>query len=423
VSEQVYPDVLGAIAGRERLELDTLQGVLGVFPPGVALGQPFEILLLLQSVIDRPQQVNVDVRLPRRDAAGRRLSFFLPKKQIRLTLGPGEVGVLYLPVVVQPPTSAARGYPVQVQVQVQASGAARRVRAPGLGRPPSVLDVSPFRLEVLRDVPFSGKGPQPGQLRTHIDVIPGKVRPGLFNPTSRYDTLWTARDYRRDQERLAEVAALGERVALDFTRGNVFYPLEKATRERFADVGLPLHPGESLFIARALTYVFEDAYQYQYEEAFGLRDMRWFQWLCSLLAQDEDVANRDRGELAIAFYEGAVYDAVRVTLPMVQLSARQHYGSSEEHRRYAEKVVQALQGVLPMDISYAYLPLIMGGVLLNLRLALRDENPWESLDLLDEARRGRARLLGTSIQPLMLTLDGLMQRAREMLAQSRVPRE
>ncbi len=415
-----YPDVLGTITGGERLELETLQCAVGVYPGGCALGQPFEVLVLLQSTIDQPQEVMVAVRLPRKDSAGRRLSFFMAKKQVRQRLAPGEVGVLQIPVVVQPPTPPARGYPVLIQLAAHPLAPPRLVRSPGAGRPPSVLGISPFRLEVLREVRYTAEAAE-GQLRARFDVIPGQVRAGLAHPPPKYEALWTAQDFRLEQEKIEGSIALAERVASEFTAANIFYHLEEVTRERYAQAGLPLHPGESLFITKTITYIYEDAYQF--ERDFELHEARWFQWLCSLLVREERKADEDRGVLtAQDLYFGALYDAVRVALPMVESAIGRRYGGKEEHRHYADKVVQAVQGNAPMDLSYAYLPLVMAGVTINMRVKTPYENLWESLDLLEEARLGRARLSGRKDNPILATVDDLIAAARELLTRSRVPR-
>jgi len=417
-----YPDVLGTITGGKRHELETVQCALGVYPVGSAVGQPFEILLLLQSLIDKPQEVVLAVRLPSKDTHGNRLSFLLPRKQVKVRLAAGEVGLMHVPVVAQPPTPPATGYPVMAKVVAQpAEKQYELIRPRGAGRPPSALSVSPFRLDVLREVLFSGEG-RGGDLRCRFDVIPGQVKLGLPKVDAKYEALWTAEDFSLEQGRIEASISQAEAISYEFTTANIFQLLEEATAEHYAAAGLPLHPGETLFITKAITYIFEDAYQY--EQDFDLYDARWFQWLCSLLVQNEDAALEDKGKLAAGeLYFGGLYDAVRVGLSVVRTTAGREYGSQEEQRAYAEKVVQAVQGNLPMDLSYAYLPLIMAGLQLHMRIKLRYENLWDSLALLEEAVAGRRRLAAGRNNPIFETLDVLLERAREMLIRERVPRE
>jgi len=417
--ETDYPDVLGTLTDGKRLELPSLQCAMGVFPGGSALGQPFELLVLLQSTIDQPQTVTLSVRLPRKDGSGRPLRFFLSKKQVTQVIEPG---VLHIPVVAQPPTPPARGYPVIVKIEAEPQAPPRMIRTPGPGRPPSTLGVSPFRLDVLKDVTYIGQG-KADELHARFDVIPGQVKIGLSNPTAKYETLWSRRDFQAEQKQIGQSIALAESVASEFTVTNIFHHVEEFTRERFGLAGLPLHPGESLFIAKAIIYVYEDAYRY--EQNYELYDARWFQWLASLLVREPDLAEEDRGVLAAGeLYFGAMYDAIMVGLNMVETATGERYGSLAEHRSYASRMVQAVQGAMPMDLSYAYLPLVLAGVTLNMRVKLHSENPWISLEMIEEARRGRAHLAGNGEETNIIfsALDGLIASAKELLVRSRISR-
>ncbi len=415
-----YPDVLGAITGGRRLEMETLQAAVGVHPGVTMHGQPFEVLVLLQSKVDRPQEVALAAQLPLRDSSGRRLSFFLPRRQLKVTLQPGEVGVVHLPVIAQPPTPPAPDYPLIVNLRVKAAPDAAPIRDAGSGRPPSALNISPFRLEVFKQVAFCADG-HAGELHCRFSLMSGAVPPGTFNPAPKYETLWTLRDFEQEREHLEQGRVIAERLAFDFTSHTVFYEVEERTRAAFAEAGMPLHPAEAVFVAKAITYVFDDAGQY--EQIYDLDRSRWFSWLRSLVMQDRAVARRAPGDLAGGdLYFAALYDAVWVGLPMVEIALNEVYGTPEEHRQYAEEVVRAIQGEA-LELGHAYLPLVMAGVLLNMRVTVRGENLWNNLDYLQEAMRGRARLYAGRNNPIMVGLAALVESARDLLHRSRVPRE
>src|SRR5258708_9576965 len=88
-----YPDVLGTITGGARLNVDFVQCALAAYPPSTAVGQPFEGLLLLQNMIDKPVQVDVTLQLPRKDVNGNRISMITAKDQAQVTLQGGETGL------------------------------------------------------------------------------------------------------------------------------------------------------------------------------------------------------------------------------------------------------------------------------------------------------------------------------------------
>lgn len=416
-----YPDVLGAITGGSRLELDTMQVAAGVYPGKTMHGQPFEILLLLQSKLDQPQEVALALQLPLRDSAGHRLSFFVPRKQLKVNLNPGEVGVVHLPVIVQPPTPPGKGYPLMIKLVTHMPRDSQIIRSAGMGRPPSALNISPFRLDVLKDITFEADG-RAGQIRCRFSVMTGQIPPGTFHPEPKYEVLWTLDDFEAERGQLERVRAVAERMAFDFTSYSVFFDVEERTREVFAAAGLPLHPAEAVFIAKAITYVYGEADHY--ETLFSLDDSRWFEWLCSLLMQDATAESRLPGDLAAnELFFGAVFDAVVVGLPMVELALKEQYGSREEHRHYAEKLVQTLQTSGNSDLSHVYLPLAMTGVLLNMRVRARGENLWRNLDSLQEAVRGRARLYAGKSNPIMVGLEKLIAGGYDMLRKSRIPRD
>lgn len=193
MQQRVYPDVLGAITGGTRRELPTLQCALGVFPAGIAVGQPFEVVVILQSMIARPQDIALALRLPRRDPQGNPLSFTVPHPELKLQMSSGEVGIVHLPVIPRPPTPPARGYPLILRVLVAEGSPTWRVRLPGAGAPPDALTISPFRLEVLREIAFSSEGER-NQLHGRFDVIPGYVRSTPAYPAPKYQVLWKASD-------------------------------------------------------------------------------------------------------------------------------------------------------------------------------------------------------------------------------------
>ena len=58
--EPFYPDVLGAIAGSQKVSFeDVLQAAVGLFPQRAYLNQPVEIIIILQNMIDQ----NMDVKI------------------------------------------------------------------------------------------------------------------------------------------------------------------------------------------------------------------------------------------------------------------------------------------------------------------------------------------------------------------------
>ena len=57
--DPVYPDVLGAITGGTRINMDALQCALGIFPVRTYVNQPCEIVLILQNMVDQMMKMKI----------------------------------------------------------------------------------------------------------------------------------------------------------------------------------------------------------------------------------------------------------------------------------------------------------------------------------------------------------------------------
>src|SRR5579864_4907267 len=146
-----FPDVLGLFSSGRRLTIDAVQCALGIYPRGAAVGQPFEVLLLIQSACDQPVQVKIALQLPRRTTTGERLSLFAPREMFDLTLPSGEVGLLHFPIVAQYPTPVGSDYALSVRVAVNRPRNAKMIRNPFGGRMPGILPISKHRRTILQE--------------------------------------------------------------------------------------------------------------------------------------------------------------------------------------------------------------------------------------------------------------------------------
>ena len=105
------PDLLGAVTGGDRLNLDVMQCALGVRPSSIPAGKPFEAILLLQNASDVNVDVTAVVRLPEQDAKGKRNRFIVKRERLVVGLRPAEVGYMTLPLSSSPrrPSAAITG--------------------------------------------------------------------------------------------------------------------------------------------------------------------------------------------------------------------------------------------------------------------------------------------------------------------------
>jgi len=212
-----------------------------------------------------------------------------------------------------------------------------------------------------------------------------------------------------------------------FSRNSVFKPLIGLVSDRFADQGMPLHPGEAKAIAKMMTYALDEGMEL--EAGFSLEDSRWFQVLCQVLAHDDSLQNMVPGEIVTRFlFDATLYDAVILGFAVIDPKIKEDLGNANEraghanHERagHANRILEWMGGQADPDMSYIYLPLAMGGIVLNRIISLRDENPWVMLMELREATRGRAKLAAGEMTTVFKLANTLLDAAEESLRRANI---
>lgn len=422
--DPLYPDVLGAVTGGPRLHLETLQIAVGIYPRQAYLNQPVELVIALQNQTDAPVDVKVAVALPTRTPQGKAIAIRCAKKGVDLTLKAGEAGALRIPLVPEPPTPPGKDYPIRVQVRHRAKRGAKLMRPPTLGAPPSVLAVSPFKLQALSDIPYvtTADDGYRETLTTALTIV-DRTLPIPKQPLQeRFESLWSAEQMGEERERLIASVDAARVAAANFIRHALHAPVLEAVDDRFALRGLPLHPGEAKAIAKMMIYTLDDGLSN--DPADRLEDKRWFQTLCQALAHEPSLATLNPGELAVRYlFDSAVYDAVLQGFGLIRPRVQVNLGDRAERIQYADKVLRWLAGQLAPDIVYIYLPLALGGITVNTVVTGEDDDPWALLDELREAARGRARLAAGGVSEVFDLIEKLLQRAEDDLRRARILRE
>jgi len=420
VFNQDYPDVLGAIAGERRFVVHNIEYALGIYPQHAYLNQPVELILIVQNMVDGDVQVHVDVQASQRDAQGAPIHVEVARTEIVERLLSGEVGLMHVPIVVHPPASDT---PVTVKVVLHPMGGrdADLVRSGASGPQPSMLAVSPFRIQALRDVPFLQ--PEDDTLPAHLLTfnVSGRVLP----PTNmalayRYETLWSVQEAGLESAFNRDHLQIAREIAQDKTP--IVEALEHITSERYAAQGLPLHPAEARAIACALAYTVELAPTQ--ERSFALEESRWFRKLMTILSARPDLARLPRGTLfAEHLYDELLQDTLPLGFRLMQPRVQTNLGNFGERGAYAERIVAWLSGRGRADLNYVYMPLAMAGLLIARKIRTdRHQNPWRLVTGLHEAAAGRARLAGGVRGIVFNMLDDLLNYVERELKHAGIPR-
>ncbi|MCA9894587.1 MAG: hypothetical protein KC615_16485 [Anaerolineae bacterium] len=416
----VYPDVLGSITSDKRFRFGPIQYAVGIFPRQVFVNQPTEIVVLVQNLVRDNVQIRLDIELPTRLPDGQMLNARLPKSEINELIPPGAVCVMHVPITVVAPVVDIN-IPIRVTMRITNQPKNQPIRPEQGGPPPSVLAISPFKAQVLKDVAYL-----PSDERTNhrhqvvFHLSPQKMPPVATPPQYQYEVLWSEVQAERETEMARQHLDLAQRVAT--SKDLTWEALGRATEERFASYGMPLHPGEVQMIARALAYVVEKAPER--ERSLPLQNMRWFRTLCQLLVQDKSLAEKPRSELvANELYDAVIYDAILMGFRLVQPRARLNLGHFGERSVYADRMMAWLQGSAKPDLSYIYVPLVMMGIVVIRQVQHRDMgNPWRAVKQIQEALRGRERLGGGVPVIIFDAMQDLLKQTEEELQRTGYPR-
>ncbi len=419
-----YPDVLGMLSAGARLNTEAVQAAMGIYPKQMAVGQSFEILLILQNIYDQKVEGTVTVQLPKKDAAGNRLLIFTAQETIPVTLGPGEVGLLHIPITPQVGTPPGENYPLSVLLEFHRPRG-RVMRDLSGGRVPGLVPLSPMRLNILRNEVGFGANSRTANTRVlntlngAFSVIPGVVLNKTENRTPRLESLWDASRLAEDERLYATVEQRTLQIANTVSRTQMYEPVIDETERRFQLIRFPLLPGEAILIAKCVTYVLEDGLQV--EPGFSLTAGRWFQRLAAFIDDPDTLNNPTR--LTRALYLAALHDAVRVAYFMLSRAVKDPVGAPDEHAAQASRIADALDGRLPMSLSLLYMPLVLGGLMLHDAIRTPVEKPWQTLEAAREAYRKRTNVGGIALPALVNKyFEPFADNAEESLIRSRVPR-
>ena len=420
----LYPDVLGAITGGPRINLDELQVAVGVFPRQAYLNQPLEVIFVLQNMVDQSMKVRLAIQLPNTDKKGNPVVIDTPRPQVTLGLRPGEVGVLRVPVVAHPPTPPGKQFPIRIGLRYKAADVGNHIRPPDGGAPPSVLTGSPFKIQVLREVDFKEYVWKAANntITVNFDIAPKRLPHNPQDLRTRYETLWATEHMDEELELARSHLSTARHIA---TGGGLpaYGDLLNAVGERFAESGLPLHPGEAKAIAKMMAYTVDEAPEVETAH-MTLEETRWFQTLCQVLAHNESLADLERGELIATYlFDSLLYESILLGFKILEPKIHEDLGNETERKNYATRVLWWIAGHGQVDLNYAYLPLVLAGLLVSRLVNLgRVENPWLLIDDLNEAYRGRVRLAAGEQVVVFNMLQTLLKDAANTLNIQRIRR-
>lgn len=381
-----FPDVLGYVTDGARAPVGVVQVALATRPAGVAAGEAFEVVLLVQNAADARVDVSAAVQFPK--------GFSGQNTRFVAGLAAGEVGTISLPVVTLPDLSPG-SYKIGVEVDSKPLKKAERLReASGGGRfkPASVRADKAQQIEALKGLQFStNKRLARNVLETTVEVkTGGKASP--FSGEPGWHSLWTMADIPDLRVLLHYYGdLLRVKVFPQLRREYTLTPLTEATSARFAAAGLPLNQVEALLIAKVMALVLEYAAPKLHHLSpltAGVYDLtpfvsgggdvaqmpRWARAVLRLIARDERTALHVVPVMTRMIYNDLLRDAISLSFSLVETATGEDVGTDDEMREYADRIIDAIKNQSGMSLMLAYMPLLLGGIIVNEQLKTEDVN-------------------------------------------------
>ncbi|NWF70385.1 MAG: hypothetical protein HXY40_14960 [Chloroflexi bacterium] len=411
-----YPDLLGYVTGGARCNVSIVQVALALRPRVVKAGRSFEVLLLTQNASDADVDVTATMSIPETDSAKKKGRFVTKAARLVVGLKPAEVGYVVLPVSTLPDTAIGADYKIGVEIKatplLKGSAKPMRVRLPEGGEfePTHIAAETLKKLDELKGLTFVTQARSrlaPNTLETNLSVMSGKLGEIVdFKPG--WVSLWTLRDHQDDRLLLYRYRdAMLNQVLPKLKRARLFQPLLDATSARFEKAGYPLKPIEAQFVAKLLTLLLE--YASPSEVSAGghgglaagnynllplldqsrLADPRpitvphWCRAFLRTMTQEANAANHPVEVIARLLYPELLRDALLYAFQLIEQNTGEELGSEEEMRTYGETVLAMLAGERKLDFIHAYMPLVLGGLLIFDSVIM----PGEKLDELVNATK------------------------------------
>lgn len=383
-----YPDVMNDLTdARRRFESGSVQYLAEFVPSVVPVGDVARLVLTLQSAVDAPTHVRVDLSLPRPRGKLRRLAetpFEVMERVIRLTLEEGEVGQLTVPVRTHSLVPPDR-YGFRVRVDAEARPGAARIRPDSSQNQLKGVRIRyPQGLGITQIASWGFESARRNVQDVDLELVGSTGQPAKVPMTPQFQSVWMPQHWDFVAAARREVNERRLYVLSELAADRIFASMFQESPMWFAESGVQLHVGEALFVAKMLTstvthllrtVVGQDcllvpifAYALANEQPTG--DVLW---LVTQLGYTHVL------ELAIA-----------QSFALVERALGRQVWNAAEQRAARDFITESLTAGTPLPVEFVYLPLILGGLVIAQEWVIDGEDVEQAKSLLRAAKAERA---------------------------------
>lgn len=403
-----YPDFVGYLTSGARVSSGMVDAAAAVRPSSVKAGNPAEVVVLLQNNADTRARVTIQVTLPEKDAGGNRGQFLMWVQSMTVEMRAAEVGYAVLPFgTLATIAPSEKYYRLGVEVNAEAAGKPMPVRQTAgasvnlnyyFGLTPAAVN----QLAELKALNFSAEKRRllGSEIAVPLIIEPGKIGRFVKSDTN-WVSLWSLMEHTDVRPLLERHHKTLREEMLARMDSAALYPLIiDMTRKRLTEAGYQLQTVEALYITRLLLYILEMARNTSMPEFASFAryaveqrlDAGWNTegipitlplWCRSLLqefAALEAVGRQPIEALLGLVYDDLLRDAIVVGFTLIQDALGEQVISSGDMQRYGKRLIRMMwDPVTRLSFGDVYVPLVLGGVLVDERLSLREKQPLDTM--------------------------------------------
>ncbi len=402
-----YPDILGYVTGGDRFSVAPLEFALSTGRSATRAGDSFNVFVLVQNTVDVSVTMAISLNLPELPNTE---GFMARTTHLHILIRPAEVGYVKLPITTAPSLPVG-DYRLSVDITTEVNGKAQPIRA--INKDPNLDYYFTFSEEALNHIiklkPMTfhtgTRGIFSANLSAPLRVASAKRK--TYDPPkgANWFSLWSLSDN-------SDVRPLLERHHKDLStkilpllkRERLFKPLFQATQNRFHKAGYQMQPVEAHFLTKLMVHILESAADlqtlndYQGEEIYNVAQLLktgwqtngapirlpiWCHHYLNLLNTKPDSLDNPLLTLSTVLYDELLRDAINHGFRMIEAFNHEALGTREEIENYGKQIIQMLWNP-EVHLSFVdiYLPLVVGGILINESVLLPHEQILTELNTL-----------------------------------------
>lgn len=399
-----YPDILGDLVdAQQRFEVNGVHYALALQPATIAPGQITTLHIWLQNCWDVPVETAIALQLPAHTPAALSIIQF----QTDVSLEAAEVGEVTIPIASSAKASPGE-YPITVAIGVGYKQRGLYVRSQKnsgqLGDTPLAFTTG-MSLAAVLGLGFVARTCPQQHLQIHLEGAPQPDPAPDLTPT--FVSYWTVADLPIQGK--AQQYVNDQRLYLlpKLTRQPLYLAFMEESQVRFRDASLPLQVGETIFLAKILSYAAEyflgrpDRQDAVLVPAYSLA----FRYSLPVSDPIPLIARADYGRM-IRLAESISFGLLRQRLGRAPWTPEEQLAVTD---LVANRVEQG--GSLPAE--FLYLPLLLGGLMVASQIQMPGENLSQSLSLLAKAYGQRTAELVDN--PELVAIFGQLLRSAQTM--------